>query len=701
MENVHTNSPQQRLELEIVMLQQRLEAAEEMHRAIRGGEVDAFVVGLTDEERRIMLLDAAGPHYGQIVHRIQQGVVTVSGAGQILYANQRFAAMVGQQLAELFSAPLQRYIVEADHDRFEKFLSARVADLSVDLSFRRHDDATLLARLTQVSFGDEHATLLVTDLTSWERMEEAEGAVQAIRNGQIDGFVVGGDEVMLLGNAYHTYKVMVDRMQQGAVTVSPDADALYANDRFIAMVGIPRERLLGERLESFFLPGDHEALRRILEQAKAGGGQGEINIRRADGSALPVLMTGAPVDNAGAVTLMLTDLTEQRRHREIEKANRRKDEFLAVLAHELRNPLAPIRNAVQVLHWMPELASPVRQAVDIIARQSATLARLIDDLIDINRLNQGKITLQKSPLGLKAVIGSAVEAAQPFLQERQHALELDLPPNELYVEGDHVRLTQIVMNLLSNAAKFTPPGGRVRVVLRQQQGAAGEVRAVIRVVDTGIGIPAHLLHKIFEPYAQVGEYSHVLAGGLGLGLTVARRLVELHGGSITAHSEGTGQGSEFVVELPVSRALAMPAAAEEAAQPASTPSGMRVLVADDNADSAKSLAMMLNLSGYETRTALDGVEALRVAEEFRPHIALLDIGMPRLDGYATARELRARPWGQQLALCALTGWGQPEDQRRALDAGFDAHVVKPLDPHDLERLIMSLCRAPQESSIEP
>jgi PAS domain S-box-containing protein len=679
---------QQRLELEIATLRQRLEDAEEMRRAITGGHIDGFVVGQNDDEQRVALLDLALPHYGQILHRIQQGATTVSRTGQILYANQRFATMVGESLGDLFSASLHQYVARTDHQRLDRFLEAGAPESTLDVTLCRGNGDSDQARLTLVSFGDGSASLLVTDLSSGDGFTEAAGALEAIRSGQIDGVVVGGEEVVLLGAAHHSYRAMVDRMQQGAVTVSCDGEVLYANDRFATMVGMSGDHILGRMIGSWFVPSQRETLRQTLARSAAGSAQAELDLIGREGNALPVLVTGAPADASGSVTLVVTDLREERRHREIEEAGRRKDEFLAVLAHELRNPLAPIRNAVQVLQWMPELAPAARQAVEIIARQSATLTRLLDDLLDINRLNQGKITLHKGVLDLRTVIINAVEAVQPLVQARHHTLATDLPATDVLVQGDAVRLAQVIVNLLSNAAKYTPQAGRISIQLREDAPENAERRAVMRVSDSGIGIPVQALRTIFEPYAQVLDPSDAVPGGLGLGLTVARRLLELHGGTIEARSAGSGQGSEFIVELPVAEASASTSGADQASTAARVSlHGMRILVADDNADSAQSLAMLLTLAGHEVRSASDGAEAIRVADEFRPDVAFLDIGMPNLDGYATARELRTRPWAQRLVLFALTGWGQPDDKLRARQAGFDAHLIKPLDFSSVEEMI--------------
>jgi len=687
VEQGHTDS-QQRLELEIATLRRRLEDAEEMRRAITGGHIDGFVIGQSDNDQRVALLDLALPHYGQILHRIQQGATTVSRTGQILHANQRFAMLLGECLGDLFSASLHQYVTPADQELLDQFLQAGAPDSTLDLTLCRRGGELVLARLTLVSFGDGYASLLVTDLASGDGLTEAEGALDAIRSGQIDGVVVGGEEVVLLGTAHHSYRAMVDRMQQGAVTVSSDGEVLYANDRFATMIGVSGENILGKVIDSWFVPSQRDRLRQTLAESAAGGAQAELDIIGSEGNALPVLVTGAPADASGTVTLVITDLREERRHREIEEEGRRKDEFLAVLAHELRNPLAPIRNAVQVLQWMPELAPAARHAVEIIARQSATLMRLLDDLLDINRLNQGKVTLHKCVLDLRTVISHAVEAVQPLVQARRHTLQTDLPASTVLVIGDAVRLAQVIVNLLSNAAKYTPQGGRISVQLRQEAPESAELRAVVRVTDSGIGIPVQALRTIFEPYTQVLDPGESVPGGLGLGLTVARRLAELHGGTIEARSPGSGQGSEFIVELPVAQASSSRPTAEEVSTAARvSPRGMRILVADDNPDSVQSLAMLLTLAGHETRSASDGAEAIRVADEFRPDVAFLDIGMPNMDGYATARELRTRPWAQRLVLFALTGWGQPEDQARSRRAGFDAHVVKPLDFRSVEELI--------------
>ena len=359
---------------------------------------------------------------------------------------------------------------------------------------------------------------------------------------------------------------------------------------------------------------------------------------------------------------------------ELQEANHRKDEFLAMLAHELRNPLAPIRTAVQLLR-LKELTEPHRRrARDVIERQVEHLVNLIDDLLDVSRITRGMITLQLEPVLVGAIVARAVETARPAIDSHRHALELDLPDELISVEGDKTRLVQVIANILHNAAKFMDPGGRIRLrVLRDGQ------NAVIQVSDTGIGIAPELLPKIFELFTQVHSKSERAQGGLGIGLALVRRLTEMHGGSVTAESEGPGRGAMFTVRLPMlvpQLAALSTRKRENGAIPLLEP--QRILVADDNYDAAEALTLQLQLAGHEVRTAHDGVEAVELAKTFDPDIVLLDLGMPKMDGYEAARQLRLSPTTSRAKLIALTGWGQQQDRDRTADAGFDAHLVKPV-----------------------
>ena len=366
----------------------------------------------------------------------------------------------------------------------------------------------------------------------------------------------------------------------------------------------------------------------------------------------------------------------------LREADRRKDEFLAILAHELRNPLAPLRNALEALRLKPHDREAAAWARAVMERQVAQMVRLIDDLLDLSRVSRGRIELRHERSDLASLVNGALEICGAAIKAGGHKLTLDLPAEALPLSVDPTRIVQVICNLISNAAKYTPPGGRITVSARRQDGALE-----FSVRDTGIGIPQDMLQKVFDMFTQVTQSVERSQGGLGIGLTLVKRLVELHGGTVEARSAGPGRGSEFVVRLPEHPEAAMTtrvAALPEAATPAA---GRRILVADDNRDAADSLAFMLRLAGHEVRIAYDGQQAIDMAEAFRPALALIDIGMPRLNGYETARRLRAKPYGETMLLIALTGWGQADDRNRSLAAGFDHHMVKPVDPSMLERLL--------------
>lgn len=371
---------------------------------------------------------------------------------------------------------------------------------------------------------------------------------------------------------------------------------------------------------------------------------------------------------------------------ELKEADRRKDEFLATLAHELRNPLAPVRSAVQVLRLKGPDQPELRWSRDVIERQVQHLTRLIDDLMDISRITRNKLELRKQRVELTQVIKGAIESSRSVMEQCGHQLVVDLPSEPIYLQGDLVRLAQVFLNLLNNAAKYTERGGRIWLSAMRQ----GD-KVVVRVKDTGIGIPPKQLSRLFEIFFQVDRTLERSQGGLGIGLSLVRRLVELHGGTVEAHSEGFGKGSEFIVRLPVIvERVTLPQSDEPSSASDFKSASRRIVVVDDNRDSADALAMLLQVYGYETDTAYDGVEGVEAAERLRPDAVLLDIGMPRLNGYDACRFIREKPWGKSLVLIAMTGWGQEEDRRRTIAAGFDAHIVKPVDPTDLMKLIDSL-----------
>ena len=367
------------------------------------------------------------------------------------------------------------------------------------------------------------------------------------------------------------------------------------------------------------------------------------------------------------------------RTEELEEAGRRKDQFLAVLAHELRNPLAAIRMAAQSI-GLPESAQSDRERWStVIERQVGHLSRLIDDLVDVSRITRGTIELQRRAVDVAAIVAEAVDAARPAIEDRRHDLIVNLPERPIRVFGDAPRLVQVIVNLLHNSAKFTPKGGQIAVSVEPD---GSDV--TLRVTDNGIGIEPELLPQAFEMFSQVGRPLDRPSAGLGIGLALVRTLVELHGGSVRAQSEGRGAGTVVTVRLPQLDAVPEPeAAAETQAADPSMLKPSRILVVDDNADAADALAFMLRAAGHVVNTANDGVEALSISPEFRPDIVLLDLGMPKLNGYATAHRIREQPWGQNVLLVALTGWGQPRDRDRTTRAGFNAHLVKPVGVDEL------------------
>ena len=416
----------------------------------------------------------------------------------------------------------------------------------------------------------------------------------------------------------------------------------------------------------------------------------EYRLRRADGEFRWVLDHGIPrYEDSGAFVGYVgscMDITDLKRNEDaLREADRRKDEFLATLAHELRNPLAPVRNAVEILRLRGPHAPELAFARDVIDRQMRLMKRLIDDLMDVSRITRNRMELRRERVLLSDALETAIETSRGAIESAGQTLDVSLPDERLALDGDPARLAQVFANLLSNAAKFSEPGGRIVLTVERSGGDA-----VIRLRDEGIGIPAEMLPRIFEMFMQADRTIERARGGLGIGLTLVRQILAMHGGTIEARSDGPGRGSEFLVRLPLAAAVpAIPEAPAPERSLAPASARRRVLIADDNEDAAETLASMLSFLGYETRRAHDGMQALKACDEFHPEVALLDIGMPKVSGYDVARYLRSRPWGSGVLLVAITGWGQAEDRERAVEAGFDHHLVKPVDPDALASLLAS------------
>jgi PAS domain S-box-containing protein len=417
----------------------------------------------------------------------------------------------------------------------------------------------------------------------------------------------------------------------------------------------------------------------------------EVDLVRAGRDTLRLLCYARPLlDNEGQVRGSVgafLDITELKRVEEaLREADHRKDEFLATLAHELRNPLAPIRNALELLRRGDHDATLIEQARRMMERQVGHMVRLVDDLLDISRITRGKLQLRKERVELADVLHTAIETARPLLEASAHELAVTMPPQPVPVQADPTRLAQVFANLLNNAAKYTEKAGHIWLTAERREG-----EAVVSVRDTGIGIAAEHLPDIFKMFSQVAPALERSQGGLGIGLSLVKGLVELHGGAIEARSAGPGKGSEFTVHLPiVDGPVEAPQEPTENAEKVRRVHKCRILVVDDLRDAADSLAIMLRTMGHDTRTAYDGLEAVQTAAAFRPHVVLLDIGLPKMNGYEAARRIRNEPWGGDVALVAVTGWGQEEDKRRSLEAGFDHHLTKPVEAAALEKLLALL-----------
>ncbi|HEX7331022.1 MAG TPA: PAS domain S-box protein [Pyrinomonadaceae bacterium] len=416
---------------------------------------------------------------------------------------------------------------------------------------------------------------------------------------------------------------------------------------------------------------------------------------RSNGERVTVSLTISPIkDDAGNVigaSKIVRDITERKRLEDdlrrlaadLSATDRRKNEFLATLAHELRNPLAPMSNMLEVLKRANGDTEIVKRAHDTIERQLAQMVRLVDDLLDLNRITHDRLELRRSEVELSSVIQQAVEVARPLIDAAGHKLTVDLPREPIYLNADRARLAQVFGNLLNNSSKYTRSEGTISLSAKRMDG-----QVLVTVKDNGAGIPQDKLDSIFDMFMQVDRTSEQSQAGLGIGLTLVKRLTEMHGGSIEARSAGEGQGSEFIVRLPVLNKSTAVSSLEPASQQSTAK--RRILIVDDNRDSADSLSMLLEITGNKIYIAHDGVEALEAVEKHRPEVILLDIGLPRMDGHEVCRRIREKPWGRDIMIIALTGWGQEDDRRKSEEAGFNGHLVKPVDYDKLLELLSSL-----------
>jgi PAS domain S-box-containing protein len=455
------------------------------------------------------------------------------------------------------------------------------------------------------------------------------------------------------------------------------------------ITGYSADEIVGQSFERFYPPEDAAAGRpaQELRTATLNRRAEDIGWRvRKDGSRFwaEVVVT-ALHDDEGRLrgfSKVVRDLSERKRIENLEEQGRHLTEFLAMLAHELRNPLAPIRNALGIMAISRDLPPQVAWSRDVIERQTTHLTRLVDDLLDVSRITRGKFSMHTDTMDINLAVERALEAARPLIDARKHHLEVEMAPQPLLLSGDMTRVVQVIVNVLNNAAKYTPDGGRIRLTVRQEGSDA-----VVRVKDNGIGIPPHMIDQVFDLFAQGERTLARTEGGLGIGLTLARRIVALHGGSITVASAGTGKGAEFTVRLPRLAEYAQHLLDRNRAVAIGSLQKRSVVVVDDNMDAAESMAMLLRNVGHEVRIEHDGIRALKELTRELPDIVLLDIGLPGLSGYEVAKRLREHPGGQGVRIYAMTGYGQEEDRRRSMQAGFDGHLVKPVIPSDLFALV--------------
>ena len=582
-------------------------------------------------------------------------------------------------------------------------------------------------------------TLLVHDLTL--QVEEAQEALTAIRAGEVDALVVtaadSSPRVFLLKGADDAHRVLLETLNEGAMTIGPDAMILYANRRLAELVGHALQKVLGTPLTRFLAPESRAAFEALLAGvARGGSSKGEVSLVTAAGDAVPVMVSMRPVgDDSQTITAVVTDLSPLKqaeralrrandelearvlaRTAEIERVNaalreevaartqlaeelsrkaaalveadQRKDEFLSMLAHELRNPLAPIVTAAEILRPIGREKTTVERCRAVIERQAKNLTRLVDDLLDVSRITRRAISLRPQTVELRAIVQSAVEAARPLIDAAGHALSVRLPPEPVPLFVDPTRFEQVLVNLLNNAAKYTDPGGRIAV-----NAARDGEHLTIAVEDTGAGIPPELLPHVFDLFVQGKRSLARSQGGLGIGLTMVKNLVEMHGGTANVRSPGAGRGTtvSLRVPLPSARRDGHPSAADDrpaASDRARPERARRVLLVEDNVDAAESLTDLLELWGHEVRAVGNGEDAIRVAREMGPDAAIVDVGLPGMDGYEVARRLRrSAPSGDRLLVIAASGYGQARDRQQGIDAGFDHYLVKPLDPDVLGKLL--------------
>jgi PAS domain S-box-containing protein len=617
---------------------------------------------------------------------IGDAVISADALGSVTFLNRVAEILTGWPEAEALGRPLEeifRIVNEATrrtvenpalralHEGTITGLANDTVLIARDGTERPVDDCA--APMRDESGAVVGVVLVFRDVTERKRAEETQALLAAI----------------------------VESSEDAIVSKTLDGIIRSWNGGAERLFGYSREEAVGQPI-TLIIPAERLDEERVILDRLVRGERIEhfetVRVSK-NGRRLEISLTVSPVrDRTGRIigaSKVARDITESKRTAEaLRQADRRKGEFLALLAHELRNPLVPLRNGLEVMRLFPGDEVAVAKAREMMERQLGHMIRLVDDLVDVSRINSDKLELRRSRILLADVFDSAVETVRPLIDAAGQTLAVSLPEEPVALDADPTRLAQVFANLLNNSAKYTEPGGHIWMGAERR---GGDVFVSVR--DDGIGIPAEALPGIFDMFSQVDRSIERATGGLGIGLALVKGLVEMHGGTVTAESGGARKGTKFTVRLPVveDHRAAVATGSRAAAQSAR---GLkwRILVADDSRDAADSLARVLKLIGHEVRTAHDGVEALAAAEEFRPEIILMDVGMPRLNGYETTRRIREEPWGRSVTIIAITGWGQDGDRLQSREAGCNGHLVKPVAVPELERLLFSLTRSTSRPS---
>lgn len=617
---------------------------------------------------------------------IGDAVITTDMAGHVTNLNEVAESLTGWPRQQALGQPLER-----------------VFNIVNEVTRERVENPATRALREGVIVGLANHTVLINKDGSEFPIDDSAAPI-CNEQGHVSGCVLIFRDVTAqrLAERDKADKLITARLLAAIVESSNDAIISKSLDGIIQSWNAAAERLFGFTAEeamgqhiSLVIPPERLAEENEIIASLAAGNRiehFETERVRKDGQRIIVSLTISPIkDDSGNVvgaSKIVRDVTErkqltddlQRLAADLLAADRRKNEFLATLSHELRNPLAPMTNMLEVVKRSGDDARILKQAHETIERQLNQMVRLVDDLLDVNRITHDRLELRRSDVELSSVIQQAVEVARPLIDGADQELIVDLPREPVYLHADRARLAQVFGNLLNNSCKYTSANGTITLSAKRV-----DDDVLVSVKDNGAGIPSDKLHSIFDMFMQVDRSSEQSQGGLGIGLTLVKRLVAMHGGSIEARSEGEGRGSEFIVRLSVIRKPALEVPRVE--RVSESPAQRRVLIVDDNRDSADSLAMLLEITGNKTFQAHDGVEALNAIEKHRPEVVLLDIGLPKLDGHEVCRRVREQPWGKNIVIIALTGWGQEDDRRKSEEAGFNGHIVKPVDYENLLSLL--------------